>query len=116
MTAWIALSRDKTFRTANPRFQVVRGALLLFASAMAFNALRHMPVAEFTAIVMLTPVLVTLLARVWLKERVSRAALDPGGRRLCRCADRHPAGQRPVRLGGAAAAGGGACRTRRSRS
>ena len=71
MTAWIGLSRDKTFRTANPRFQVLRGALLLFSSAMAFNALRHMPVAEFTAIVMTTPLLVTLLAHGWLKERVS---------------------------------------------
>jgi len=40
-----------------------------------------MPVAEFTAIVMLTPLLVTLLARVWLKERVSalRWALVAGG-------------------------------------
>ena len=71
MTAWIVLSRDKTFRTANPRFQVLRGALLLFSSSMAFNALRHMPVAEFTAIVMTTPLLVTLLAHGWLKERVS---------------------------------------------
>lgn len=81
MTAWIALSPDKTFRTANARFQIVRGALLLFASAMAFNALRHMPVAEFTAIVMTTPLLATLLARVWLKERVStlRWALVAGG-------------------------------------
>ena len=81
MAAWIAFSRDKTFRTANPRFQVLRGSLLLFASAMAFNALRHMPVAEFTAIVMLTPLLATLLARVWLKERVSalRWALVAGG-------------------------------------
>ncbi len=81
MTAWIALSRDKTFRTANPRFQVLRGSLLLFSSAMAFSALRHMPVAEFTAIVMLTPLLATLLARVWLKERVStlRWALVVGG-------------------------------------
>ena len=81
MTAWIVLSRDKTFRTANPRFQVLRGALLLFSSAMAFNALRHMPVAEFTAIVMTTPLLVTLLAHGWLKERVSplRWLLVAGG-------------------------------------
>jgi drug/metabolite transporter (DMT)-like permease len=72
MTGWIALSRDKTFRTANPLFQIARGALLAFASAMAFAALRRMPVAEFTAIVMLTPLAATLLARFWLKERVSR--------------------------------------------
>ena len=81
MTAWIAFSRDKTFRTANPRFQVLRGSLLVFSSVMAFNALQHMPVAEFTAIVMTTPLLVTLLARVWLHERVSplRWALVAGG-------------------------------------
>ena len=81
MTAWIAFSRDKTFRTANPRFQMLRGALLLFSSAVAFNALRHMPVAEFTAIVMTTPLLVTLLAHLWLHERVStlRWALAAGG-------------------------------------
>ena len=81
MSAWIALSRDKTFRTANPMFQIARGALLAFSSAMAFAALRHMPVAEFTAIVMLTPLVATLLARVWLHERVSRVrwALVAGG-------------------------------------
>jgi drug/metabolite transporter (DMT)-like permease len=72
MTAWIALSPDKTFRTANPLFQIARGALLAFSSAMAFAALRRMPVAEFTAIVMLTPLAATLLARIWLHERVSR--------------------------------------------
>jgi drug/metabolite transporter (DMT)-like permease len=72
MTTWIALSSDKTFRTANPLFQIARGALLAFSSAMAFAALRRMPVAEFTAIVMLTPLAATLLARVWLHERISR--------------------------------------------
>jgi drug/metabolite transporter (DMT)-like permease len=72
MTLWIGASRDKTFRTANPLFQIARGALLAFSSAMAFAALRRMPVAEFTSIVMLTPLMATLLARVWLDERVSR--------------------------------------------
>jgi drug/metabolite transporter (DMT)-like permease len=72
MTLWIGASPDKTFRTANPLFQIARGALLAFSSAMAFAALRRMPVAEFTSIVMLTPLMATLLARVWLHERVSR--------------------------------------------
>jgi drug/metabolite transporter (DMT)-like permease len=81
MTVWIALSRDRGFRTANPLFQIARGSLLAFSSAMAFAALRRMPVAEFTAIVMLTPLAATLLARVWLKERVSplRWTLVAGG-------------------------------------
>jgi drug/metabolite transporter (DMT)-like permease len=72
MSLWILASRDKTFRTANPLFQIARGALLAFASGMAFAALRRMPVAEFTAIVMLTPLIATLMARFWLHERVSR--------------------------------------------
>ena len=81
MTAWIAASPDKSFRTANPMFQIARGTLLAFASAMAFAALRRMPVAEFTAIVMLTPLIATLFARAWLKERVSplRWTLVAGG-------------------------------------
>ena len=81
MSMWIALSPDKTFRTANPMFQIARGALLAFSSSMAFAALRRMPVAEFTAIVMLTPLMATLLARVWLHERVSplRWTLVAGG-------------------------------------
>jgi drug/metabolite transporter (DMT)-like permease len=81
MTVWIALSKDKGFRTANPLFQIARGALLAFSSSMAFAALRRMPVAEFTAIVMLTPLAATLLARIWLKERVSplRWTLVAGG-------------------------------------
>lgn len=71
MTLWIALSPQRSFRSANPMFQIARGALLAFSSAMAFAALRRMPVAEFTAIVMLTPVVATLVARLWLKERIS---------------------------------------------
>ncbi|HEY6135210.1 MAG TPA: DMT family transporter [Rubrivivax sp.] len=81
MTLWIALSKQRSFRSANPMFQIARGALLAFSSAMAFAALRRMPVAEFTAIVMLTPVIATLVARIWLDERISplRWTLVAGG-------------------------------------
>jgi len=81
MTVWIACSRERSFRSANPMFQIARGTLLAFSSTMAFAALRRMPVAEFTAIVMLTPVVATLVARLWLHERVSRLrwALVVGG-------------------------------------
>ncbi|MES2960543.1 MAG: DMT family transporter [Pseudomonadota bacterium] len=71
MAAWIGGDRGKSFHTANPRFQLLRGVLLVSASALAFTALRHMPVAEFTATVMLTPLLATLLAWMILRERVS---------------------------------------------
>lgn len=81
MTMFIVLSRQRSFRSANPMFQIARGALLAFASSMAFAALKRMPVAEFTAIVMLTPVIATLVARLWLKEHISalRWALVWGG-------------------------------------
>lgn len=51
--------------------QLLRGAALLAMSAMAFLSLQVMPVGEFTAIVMLTPLLITFLANVMLGERVS---------------------------------------------
>ncbi len=65
-------SRWVAFQTAHPRFQVLRGLLLLTTSALSFMGLRYMPVAEFTAINMLTPVGVTLLAGWVLHEHVSR--------------------------------------------
>lgn len=68
-------------RTAHPKFQLLRGLLLLFTSLFAFFSLRHMPVGEFTAIVMITPLVITLLASLTLGERVSwlRWTLVVGG-------------------------------------
>ena len=71
----------KVLHTAHPKFQVLRGALLLASSVFAFFSLKFMPVGEFTAIVMLTPLVITLLASTALGERVSalRWALVCGG-------------------------------------
>ena len=68
-------------RTASVRLQVLRGGLLLTVSVLNFIALSYMPMAEFTAIVMLTPLMVTLLAAVFLKEQVGplRWLLVAGG-------------------------------------
>jgi len=68
-------------RTAHPRFQLLRGTLLFICSTLAFFSLKVMPVGEFTAIVMVTPLVVTLVAAVWMDERVSllRWALVIGG-------------------------------------
>jgi drug/metabolite transporter (DMT)-like permease len=62
---WAAL------RTAHPRFQFLRGVLLLTSSLFAFLSLKYMPVAEFTAIVAIVPLVITLLASTTLGERVS---------------------------------------------
>jgi drug/metabolite transporter (DMT)-like permease len=71
----------QVWRTLHPRFQVLRGVLLLTSSLFAFASLRYMPVGEFTAIVMLAPLAVTLLAATVLKEKVSpmRWLLVAGG-------------------------------------
>lgn len=72
MAAWLGGSRREGFRTAHPRFQLLRGLLLLVTSAFSFLGLQYMPVAEFTAIIMLTPVMVTLMSAGLLHEQVSR--------------------------------------------
>ena len=58
-------------RTGKPWLQLLRGALLMTSSLIAFASLRFMPVGEFTAIVMVTPLGVTLLAVAVLKERIA---------------------------------------------
>lgn len=60
------------FRTHMLGLQVLRGALLLVTSLFTFLSLKYMPVGEFTAIAMITPLAVTLLAATWLNEPVSR--------------------------------------------
>lgn len=68
-------------KTEHPRYQVVRGLLLLMVSVLSFVSVQYMPVGEFTAIIMITPLVVTLLAALLLKERVSalRWGLVGGG-------------------------------------
>jgi drug/metabolite transporter (DMT)-like permease len=81
MAVWLARQGWRGFATAHPRFQWMRGALLLVTSGMSFFGLQLMPVAEFTALGMLTPVVVTMLAAWVLHEPVSRMrwALVCGG-------------------------------------
>jgi drug/metabolite transporter (DMT)-like permease len=69
------------FTTRHLPFQLLRGVLLLASSFIAFTSLKYMPVGEFTAIVMIAPLAVTLLAATVLKEHVSplRWALVAGG-------------------------------------
>ena len=59
-------------KTAHPKFQCLRGVLLLTTSLFSFFSLRYMPVGEFTAIVMITPLVITFVAAL-LGEPVSPA-------------------------------------------
>jgi len=58
-------------KTPNPRFQALRGVLLLITSCCSFFGLQYLPVGEFTAMVMLSPLVATALAAWVLKNRVS---------------------------------------------
>lgn len=82
-TSLVLLPRHGTalLRTAHPRYHALRGALLLVTSIFAFFSLRYMPLAEFTSIVLIAPLAVTLMAATVLKEQVSplRWALVAGG-------------------------------------
>lgn len=61
----------RMFHTAAPGQQVLRGLLLLSCSVIACFSLGVMQVGEFTAIVMLTPLLLTVVAALTLREAVS---------------------------------------------
>jgi drug/metabolite transporter (DMT)-like permease len=68
-------------RITRPRLHIARGLLMVCTTMLGFGSLRYVPVADFTAIVMLTPLLVTLMSAWLLRERVSamRWALAAGG-------------------------------------
>jgi drug/metabolite transporter (DMT)-like permease len=59
------------YKTQNLRLQITRGILLTVVTGLAFSSLKFLPVGEFTAIVMVVPLLVTLLAARMLGEHVS---------------------------------------------
>lgn len=79
--AVLPLRGRAVLRTAHPKFQCLRGVLLLTSSLFSFFSLKYMPVGEFTAVVMITPLVITLMAATALKEKVSplRWALVAGG-------------------------------------
>ena len=69
------------FHTRRLGAQLLRGVLLVVSSLFTFLSVAYMPVGEFTAIAMVTPLVVTLLAATLLGEHVSRPrwALVVGG-------------------------------------
>jgi len=65
------VQKTSLFVTPNPKFQVLRGVLLLLTSFCSFYGLQHLPVGEFTAIVMLSPMVATAMAAIVLKHHVA---------------------------------------------
>ena len=66
------VQKFRLLATPNPRFQALRGVLLLTTSACSFFGLQYLPVGEFTAMVMLSPLVATALAAWLLKNPVSQ--------------------------------------------
>ncbi|OGB84104.1 MAG: hypothetical protein A2535_14785, partial [Burkholderiales bacterium RIFOXYD2_FULL_59_8] len=65
------VQKTRLFATPNPRFQTLRGVLLLTTSACAFFGLQYLPVGEFTAMAMLSPMAASAMAAWTLKTHVS---------------------------------------------
>lgn len=67
---WPAQGRA-LWKTQHPWLHVGRGMLLLCSSLFGLFSLRFVPVGEFAAIVMVTPLVMTLIAHRFLNEQVS---------------------------------------------
>lgn len=63
--------RGRLFQTARPALHVLRGTLLLATSLCGVAAFKRLPLAEATAIIFASPVIVVLLARPLLGEVIS---------------------------------------------
>jgi drug/metabolite transporter (DMT)-like permease len=79
---YVLLVRDRaSLKTNHMGLHLARSALMLTVQMLAFFSLHYLPVGEFTAMAMTTPLLVTLLASRFLGEHVSvfRLVLVAGG-------------------------------------
>lgn len=65
------LEKWELLHTRNPRFQILRGALLLITTGCSFFGLQYLPVGEFTAMMMLSPLVATALSAWFLKTHVT---------------------------------------------
>jgi drug/metabolite transporter (DMT)-like permease len=76
MVLWLAPGMGRgLLRTGRLRLQLVRAAILPFSSLCFFTALKYLPLAEATAINYSTPVLVVILAVLFLHERMTRSRI-----------------------------------------
>jgi drug/metabolite transporter (DMT)-like permease len=58
-------------RTAHKKVHVVRGIALIASSLCFFSALKFLPLAEATALNYSSPMIVTLMAAIFLRERIT---------------------------------------------
>ncbi len=69
LAVFVPIMGREMFRATNLRWQLGRGLILVVCTICSFTALRFMPLAEFTAIAFVTPLLVTLFAGPMLGKK-----------------------------------------------
>lgn len=71
MTAWLGATTGTRFlRTSHPWLQLTRGLMLLSCTFLMYEALSRVPLADATAVLFFTPIVVTILSVVILGERI----------------------------------------------
>jgi drug/metabolite transporter (DMT)-like permease len=64
--------RNSLWKTQSLKVQILRGLMLATMSIFYFAAVKSLPLAHATAILFLTPILITVWAKVFLGETISR--------------------------------------------
>ena len=76
LAIWLVPKRGRALlHTKRPGLQLARAALLPFSSVFFVSSLKYLPLAEATAINYSTPVMVVMLAVVFLHERLTQARI-----------------------------------------
>ncbi|WP_294644833.1 DMT family transporter [uncultured Aureimonas sp.] len=71
MTAWLGATTGTRFlRTSHPILQLTRGLLLLACTFLMYEALSRVPLADATAVLFFSPIMVTVLSVALLGERI----------------------------------------------
>lgn len=71
MAGYLARTTGTAFlRSRRPGLQILRGVMLFTSSALMYNAIANAPLADATATLFLTPILVTVLSVIFLAERI----------------------------------------------
>ncbi|RWU12730.1 DMT family transporter [Pseudidiomarina gelatinasegens] len=67
---WIWRKGPSAFKTKAWGFHITRGLAGLAAMYLFFYAIANLPLAQATLVLLLSPFLIPIIGRVWLKERV----------------------------------------------
>ena len=73
MTAYLATTGGTKFlRTKHPGLQLLRGVFQVGTTGFVYMSLPHVPIGDITAIVFCSPIIVTVLSVIFLKEKIGK--------------------------------------------